>query len=192
VKLASEDVQGARAAFDTAIANARVLASEDATSSRHSRDLAIALQRQGNLGVATKDAGLATSMYGECLGIFEKLAALDPGNIEWSHDIAITRFKLGQAAAVEGDGEAALRHFKRALRERRTLLEASPENHRLRIDIAENLMELAKVADAVEGREALEEARSILRELEARRQVGKQEQTWLRSIDTSLGDSARR
>lgn len=184
-KFALRDMSGARAAFDDAIAYARSLQRSDDTKTQ--RDLAVALQRQGNLGLSTKDSSLAISAYLESLSMFRELAKLDNEHFEWSKDVAISQFKLGQANALARNVRQARIYLQDALQTREVLLLKSAEDHQLQTDDAENLMELAAVSPSVaEKVSLLRQARTRLAKLKTRKQTGAEQDVWLESIHQKL------
>lgn len=183
-KLSLLDKPGARAAFDEAITNARNLYRSDDTNAQ--RDLAVALQRQGNLGLSTNDYSLAKRAYLECHSIFIELSKMDKGNFEFLKDVAISRFKLGQAEALAKNFLTARDYFQDALRARRDLLRESLEDHQLQTDIAENLMELERVSPPMERKSLLREARTLLTKLKNEKKTGIEQDAWLNLVNQKL------
>ncbi len=173
-------------AFEAAVSLARTLREEDENSTKASRDLAVALQRRGNLALENRNGAQAEVAYQESKTIYVELSKLDPGNVEWKRDVAIAVEKLAQVEKLRGS-EQSRPQFLEAVTLRRELCRISPDNDVFQEDLVEALRDLAAVCSEADARAHLGEARQILLRMRERSSLGGRRQTWLDEIEQHLG-----
>jgi len=87
------------------------------------------LWRQGNLPAALES-------YKAALAIMERLAAADPGNAGWQHDMAFSYGNVATVEARQGSRDQALSKFRNARDIIARLKVQSPDNVQLPKDLA--------------------------------------------------------
>ena len=85
----------------------------DPDNTGHQRDLAVTLQRVGNVRAARGDADGALAAYTRALDISERLARADPDNTGHQRDLAVNLDRVGGVRAARGDAEGALAAYTR-------------------------------------------------------------------------------
>jgi hypothetical protein len=63
------------------------------------------------MALARDDAAAAEQAFGQSLVIFERLTALDPGNIVWQQNLAAAHSRVGEVALARDDAAAAEQAF---------------------------------------------------------------------------------
>jgi hypothetical protein len=66
-----------------------------------------------------------------CTPHAERLAAADPTNIEWQHDLSVSRERLGALAVAAGGTGAAAEHYQHRPGHRRAAGRRRPDQHRM-------------------------------------------------------------
>ena len=182
VALSLGEIELAQASFKEAIAISRELAKEK-SNTKYRRDLSIALQRLGNLGLKTRNPTLAIESFTESQIIFEFLSKQDKDNTEWQRDVAVNLEKLGHAAKLSGDTKLALARYERTISLRRELVNINSNNVQWRTDLAEALMHYAENSNVEIRASLISEALTILKDLKARQKTGKEQEAWIRRLE---------
>ena len=68
-----------------------------------------------------------------------KLAAADPGNAEWQHDVSVSLDKVGDVRLAAGDRAGALAAYEESLAIMRKLAAADPGNAQWQRDVGVSL-----------------------------------------------------
>ncbi|MFH1139069.1 MAG: tetratricopeptide repeat protein [Pseudomonadota bacterium] len=157
------------------------------TVSNASRDYAAHLNNQADIDLKNKNLTEAQKKYSQALKIFRELAALDPKNILWRRDVAVSLERIGDALAAGGDGPGALMHYQESLSIRHDLAALDPKNTLWRRDVT---VSLDRIGDALaaggDGPGALthyQESLSIRRDLAA---LDPKNTLWRRDVTVSL------
>jgi tetratricopeptide (TPR) repeat protein len=174
-------------AFDAAVSLARTLRAEDENSTNASRDLALALQRLGNLALESRKAEQAEAAYKESKAIYVELSSLDPDNVEWRRDVAISMEKLAQVEKTRGNKAKSRALFLEVVTLRRQLSRVSPDNDLFQEDLVEVLKDLAPLCSKAVALRHLGEARGLLLRIKQRSSLGERRQRWLDEIEQQLG-----
>ena len=82
---------------------------EDKDNTRLQRDVAITLERIGDVLLAAGDRQAALKRYSEGLDIRRRLMARDRDNMQWQHDVTVSLERMGGLFLATGDRRAALR-----------------------------------------------------------------------------------
>jgi hypothetical protein len=106
------------------------------------RDMGVALEKLGNLRRAQTGPAAAVASYREALAVFERLARVDPSDVNAARTVAISREKLGQALRESGAHAEGLPLLEAALATHRDHVSMDAGNVRAACD-------LARVAEAV-------------------------------------------
>ena len=101
--------------FMTALERARRLVELKPEEPRWQRNLALCLERTGNLKRARGDLDGAQADYQRPQLIRERLAASDPGNAGWQRDLAVSYYMLGALAEEQGREADLKRHWRAML-----------------------------------------------------------------------------
>jgi hypothetical protein len=118
-----------------------------------------------------------------------RLSRLNPHNIEWRRDIAVSDGKLAKVEELAGDKAAALALHGAVVRQRRELLAESKDNSQLQTDLAEALKDEAALLPLADARPGLADARDILRRLAARKALGAEQKAWLEAIEKRIAQA---
>ena len=100
-------------------------------------------------------------MFRQSLDISKKLAAADPNNVAWQHDLAVSYSNLGDLEKTSGNLDEARSWYQQFLDIRKKLAAADPNNAAWQRDLAFSYNRLGDVA-GVSGN--LDEARSWYRQ----------------------------
>jgi tetratricopeptide (TPR) repeat protein len=65
--------------------------------------------------VAADDRRLAEAGYRKALAIYQELAAADPDNAEWQHDLTVCHLRIGRLLTAAGDHQGALAAYNESL-----------------------------------------------------------------------------
>ena len=84
--------------------------------------------RLGDIAIAQRDLPTARDAYKNALDIRERLAAQDPDNADWQHDLSVSHNKLGDIAHAQGDRSDARTAYQNALDIRERLAAQDPNN----------------------------------------------------------------
>ena len=77
---------------------------------------------------ARGDLDAALKAYQNGLNIAEKLAAQDPSNSEWQHDLSVSFERIGDVQSARGNLEVALKAYQDGLEIREKLAAQDPSN----------------------------------------------------------------
>ncbi|MEA2987723.1 MAG: hypothetical protein QOG83_434, partial [Alphaproteobacteria bacterium] len=176
----------ARAAFQNALAIRETLAERDPANLNWQRDLAAAYERVASLTYGDGDKEGALAIYRTALPVRKKLAAADPDNVQRQRDMATNLDRIGSILIeLERKDEA-----RDALREGLAIIErlamAAPDSIQWQLDLVTVLFKLAYAND--EPRARLEQARDIIRKLEADGKLSAAQKSWIELIDYSLAN----
>lgn len=119
---------------------------------------ALALSRMAMTGSVS---GPDLALLHEALAIRERLAAQDPQNLRWQHDLAMAHFKIGEAAQEHGNPEVAAQSYRAALVLNERLAVRDPARRR---SVVIDLVKLAEV-DAAQSTPHLRRAQDLVRTL---------------------------
>jgi tetratricopeptide (TPR) repeat protein len=138
----------------------------------------------GALLVALKRPDEAIESFREDLVIARRLAAIDPGNPEWQHDLWLSYYKLGQMEADAKRLDAARANYSEALAIIEKLSASGPDNVVWQTEIVATLVGLAPLgANAlVHYRRAL----AILQRLEAAGTLPARQKGWIALIQQAI------
>jgi len=175
--------------FVKAVVLADGLQKEDPTNTKVLRDLAVGQQRQGNHAVKIKELARAREFYRASREIFVRLSRINPDNIEWRRDIAVSDGKLAKVEQLAGDRAAALALHGAVVKQRRDLLAESKDNSQLQTDLAEALKDEVALLPYPDARGRLAEARDILRALAGRNALGGEQKAWLEAIEKRIAQA---
>jgi tetratricopeptide (TPR) repeat protein len=126
----------------------------------------------------------ALESYRKDLAIARKLAATDPGNPEWQHDLWVSHYKLGEVAVDAKRPEDALASYRDALAVLETLAASHPGRVRWQTDLVVNLFKLAQLGDEPLAR--LQQALAILRRLEAAGTLPENQKSWIPVFEQAI------
>ena len=87
--------------------------------------------------------------FDKALAVRKALAAADPSNINWQHDLALSYEKLGEIAVSAGKLNDAHTWFDKALAIRETLVAADPSNTDWQRDLSLSYERLGGIAVSV-------------------------------------------
>ncbi len=139
-----------------AVALARQLSTEDPHDVAARQDLAISLDRTGDVLRAKGELPAALAAYQEALAITRAVAAAEPDKIESRRDIAVALVKIGDVVRERGDRDGALAPYHEAIDIVRELVAKQPSDPIWRRDLAINLGRLGELqTDSDEFTDAL-------------------------------------
>jgi tetratricopeptide (TPR) repeat protein len=156
------------------------------------REPAVSLGQQGDI---LRDEGKlepALKSYRDSLAIFEKLAKEDPGNAGWQRDLSVSYNKVGDVQSAQGDLAGALKSSRDSLAIFEKLAKRDPGNAGWQADLAFSYwrtgtrLARSDPQSKKDARTMVEKGRDILRELETRTGLTRQQQQWLDSIEADL------
>jgi tetratricopeptide (TPR) repeat protein len=168
-------------AAEHAVAAARLfewLLNDDQTSSKAARDYAIALQRQGNIALQSRDFAGARKFYEASAERFSLVAQGDVNNLEWRRDVLVAQGKLAATAADAGDRQEAAALLTKLIESRGTVVASNADNHIWRIDLIEALRDKMALVPPEEAIRLNSQALGHLQELEKRKALGVREKQW--------------
>lgn len=180
VYLRTGDVAAAETALTEALAMFRALAAKNAVKNgaqsedalRPRRDLAVALNKIGELRARQGDLDAAGKAYRESLDLSRASAAAAPEKALYRRDVSVSLDHLGDLRLAQGDPAAARAAYEEALGLRRALVAAAPEEIEPRRDLS---VSLNKLADLWSGQGEAEAARAAYAEgLEIARALAKE------------------
>ena len=115
MKLQGGDQAGALAAYQESLDIARKLAAQDLGNAQAQRDVAVSLNKIGDVKLQGGDRAGALAAYQESLDIARKLAAQDQGNAQAQRDVSVSLKKLGDVKLQGGDQAGALAAYQESL-----------------------------------------------------------------------------
>jgi tetratricopeptide (TPR) repeat protein len=122
-----------------AVALARQLSVENPQGVTAHDDLAVSLDRTGDVLRAKGDLVAALAAYQEALAIARASAAPEPDKIELRRDITVALVKVGDVLRERGDRAGALTPYHESIEIVRALVAKQPSNPVWRRDLATNL-----------------------------------------------------
>ena len=146
----------------------------------------------GNLQRAQGDLAGALKSYRESLGIAEKLAKHDPGNVDWQRDLSVSDYNVGDLQRAQGDLAGTLKSYRESLGIREKLAKQNPSNALWQCDLALVYWKTGSVWAQVEpksrneARATVERGRDILRQMKEHMGLTAVHQEWLNSIEADL------
>jgi hypothetical protein len=81
---------------------------------------------------AQGDLAGALHVYRAVLVMWQRLAAADPANIEWHHNLSTSHFRIGDVLIDQGNFGEAAKHFSAAQTAASSLIELDPSNPEFR------------------------------------------------------------
>ena len=140
--------------------------------------------RIGAVLVTLKLFDEAIESYRKDLAIARKLAAIDPGNPGWQHDLWVSYYKLGDVAVEAKRPEEARASYREALAVIEKLAASHPDRVRWQTDLVVNLFKLAQLGDEPLAR--LQQALAVLRRLEAAGTLPEQQKNWIPVFERAI------
>ncbi len=184
--VAAGDLLDATAAATQGLDILRKLAAQDQTNAQAQRDLAIGLEKLGDVKLQGGDRAGALAAYQESLDIVRKLAAQHQGNANAQRDVAVSLNKIGNVKLRGGDRAGALAAYQESLDIVRKLAAQDQGNAQAQRDVAVSLTKLGNVklqgGDQAGALAAYQESLDIARKLAAQDQDNTQAQR-----DVSIG-----
>ncbi|HSZ76872.1 MAG TPA: hypothetical protein VK775_05705, partial [Chthoniobacterales bacterium] len=125
------------------------------------------------------------SSYKQALEIAQKLAARDPANTEWQHDLSISYDRIGNVQNAKDDLTSALSSYKQDLEIVQKLAARDPANAQWKTDLVISLWKLASILEhqgTPQKREAgvnYQRALEILRPLAVENRLTAEQKTWI-------------
>ncbi len=131
------------------------------------RNLAIALERLGQVMVVEGDHGGAETYFRKAFRISESLVAFDPSNRAWRLDLAVGHGTIADVLEARGRGDAALDEYRQSLEILEKLDSDQPDDLEAYRTLS---VTLNRIGDLLRGRgEAREAAAAYRRSLEVRK-----------------------
>jgi tetratricopeptide (TPR) repeat protein len=112
------------------------LAEAEPTRADLQRDLAVSLNKLGDLHRDLGNGAEARTRYEQSLRISERLAEAEPTRADLQRDLAVSLNKLGDLHSDLGNGAAARTRYEQSLRIRERLAEAEPTRADLQRDLS--------------------------------------------------------
>ncbi len=186
VKLRTSDASGATPDYQEALAILRHLSERDLNNPLWLQNMKVRLSRLGDASLQAADAGAAAASYEEFQSIAQLLANHDPGNEVWQSDLWIALYKLSEAKLTLGDTTAARGLCSEGLTIIRALAASHSGNVQRQLQLVMTLHLLASMQDGSERERALNEALTILEQLQATNQLPPDKIGWLDKIRQEL------
>jgi tetratricopeptide (TPR) repeat protein len=114
-------------------------AAADPDNPEHQHDLALGLQKVGEVLTVRGDTRAALEHCTRALHIRERFAAADPENTRYQRDVSISLERVGDMLDVRGDTDTAVEHYTRALHIAEQLAAADPDNTEYQRGVAVSL-----------------------------------------------------
>ncbi len=121
---------------------------QQATSPEFLRDLGKGYYNIAQANMDLNDAGAAEANLFKAADAFERLAKLDPKDLEIRRNLAICRRRIADAKVAAGDDAAAIDFFSQACKELRDLSEHNPDVPEFAADLAGVQMNLGSLLEA--------------------------------------------
>jgi eukaryotic-like serine/threonine-protein kinase len=185
-KLRMSDASGATPNYQEALAILRHLSERDLNNPFWLQIMKVRLSRLGNASLQAADAGAAAASYEEFQSIAQLLVNHDPGNEVWQSDLWIALYKLSEAKLTLGDTTAARGLCAKGLTIIRALAASYSGNVQRQLQLVMTLHLLASMQDGSERERALNEALTILEQLQATSQLPPDKIGWLDKIRQEL------
>lgn len=196
VRMLFGEVDGARAQFELALADARQAAAADPSSLERNRNVGVVLDKVAQLDRSRGDLAAALAAYGEAIEVARRLVEAHAGDLGLREDIAYFTVALADVMTAMGRNDEALAGYRSALAVRRELAElapADPERRRAVGMAAERVGDLLAAAGDLDGALSLyRERHGIIAALSA---ASPEDTVWRRDLSVShekLGDIAAR
>ena len=186
VKLRNGDANGAIPDYQQAAAIVRNLPERDLNRSFWLQNMTVRLSKLGDAGLRAADPSAAAASYDELQAIAQLLAKHDPGNEVWQSDLWIALYKLSEAKLTLGDATAARGLCAEGLTIIRALAASHSGNVQHQLQLVMTLHLLASMQDGSERERALNEALTILEQLQAANQLPPDKIGWLDKIRQEL------
>ena len=190
--LAAGDLQDAAAAATQSLDILRKLAAQHQDSARAQRDVAIGLEKLGDVKLRGGDLAAALAAYQESLNIRRKLAAQDQDDAQAQRDVSISLNKLGDVKLQAGDLAGALAAYQESLDIDRKLAAQDQSNANAQRDVAVSLNKLGNMklqgGDRAGALAAYQESLDTVRKLAAQDQGNAQAQRDVAVSLNKLGD----
>ena len=130
------DLAGALASHEAALAIRLALSETDPTNTQWRRDLSMSHSKIGSILTARGDQASALASHEAALAIRLVLSETDPTNTQWQRNLSVSQEKIGEILAARGDLASALASHEAALAIRLVLSETDPTNTLWRRDLS--------------------------------------------------------
>jgi len=141
----SGDANGAKMEAESAVRVATELAASCGETADAISTLAFALDLRGSLLLHDGDVPAALETFAQAVSACARARALEPGNVQWTRDLATSLSWVGLACRRDNELEQALRNHELALWIREQLLQENAENPELEFDVVECLTNISAV-----------------------------------------------
>lgn len=171
---ASESIRAAREALDT-------LPADEELEARINLHLA-------DLHVDRGESDEAERLFRRSLDIAERLAAQEPGRVDFQRDLSVSLNNLADLHVARGESDEAERLFRRSLDIRKRLAAQEPGRADFQRDLAVSLQRLAGLASAEQAHTFLDRTVAIRRALH---EVSPEQASFARDLAASLAQRGR-
>ena len=179
VKFQSGDKDGALKAFEESLAITRHLASTDPGNSVWQRDVAVGLNKIGDVKFFMEnDPNGALAAYEESLAIARRLADANKGRAILDRDASVSLDKIADVKRATGDLSGALAAYEESLAIARRLAAIDPGNVSWQTDLVVSLYKIAIMAESERKQAALDEAIQIVDRLDAEGKLSAAQKGW--------------
>ncbi len=148
-KAVEGDLPGALEHFLAAQALAEDRIAKDPSNPRWQRELAIGLNRVGEIRLAQGDFEGAKDQYLRAFAIRDRLVASDPSNDLWHRDLAVSNLHIGDLWYAAGDVERSEQRYRAALENLRDLAALYPDDAEVQSDLATGYSRIGLLRRAV-------------------------------------------
>ncbi|MEZ5876504.1 MAG: hypothetical protein R3D43_01365 [Tepidamorphaceae bacterium] len=146
---------------------------------RNGSDVAIALQKIGDIRTQQGKAEEALEHFRESLRICRELLEREPANVSWQRSVVINLYRVGDALKNTGDTETAEKTYREGLELARALAANTPGNVSSQIEVVISLFRVANITSQEnEKRDSLQEALAILEPLEKEGLLNAAQKDW--------------
>ncbi|HYO55582.1 tetratricopeptide repeat protein, partial [Archangium sp.] len=153
----------------------------------------VSLNNLGDVLRAQGNQEEALRSFSQSLEIAQRLAAQEPDNAQWQHDVSMSFVRLGDMLRDQGNLEEALRYFSQSLGIRQRLAAREPDNAQWQTDLVVPQTRVASIlmhgasTERTEAARLLSQARDTLLRLAASsRLTHEQQHQWLPDIESML------
>src|SRR5436305_547466 len=191
VLLASGDLAGASARFESNLKILERLARANPDNAEAQRDFSMSLTKLGDVLAASGDLAGARARFESSLKIRERLTESNSSSAEAQRDFSFSLNKLGDVLAASGDLAGARARFESSLKIREHLAELDPSSAAAQLDVSVSLNHLGDVlvksGDLAGARARFESSLKILKHLAESNPSSAEAQRALIIIHAKLG-----
>jgi len=183
------DAVSARPAYERALAIRQALAAKDATNAQWQDDLAVVCRKLGQIFAAEKKFPEASEHFQTSVAILDKLVELAPTNAKWQAHFADAVTASAEAAWEQGDKQRASQLLRMGLKAREHLAALDASNTQRQAEYAHALyitathIERTEPKSEAEAQQMLNKARDLMRNLEDKAEITREQQQWLAEIN---------